>query len=112
MEFLINHTHKNIRCVSHIDDDRFEDTIKEWGWTTSDSYDFLDLVTDGTDAFDKILDWIENDKYSISEEDRHVFVYDYEDIADQYDEIMASQDGYSYDRGLVAWDNPVASFDW
>jgi hypothetical protein len=112
MEFIVNHTHKQIRSITSVKETELSDFLAKAGWLETDKFDVVFLEHDGIDAFYKMLGWIEDDKYHISDEDRCVFAYDSDDLSEEFEESMVRSRTYSCERGFSGWDEPGAAFDW
>lgn len=110
MEFMINHTRKEIRDMTQMNENNIGSFLTKWGWNDNDDVEIIHI--DGFDGFDRILGLIEDDKYFITEEDRCLFAYDAAELADDFEEVMSQSSVYSCERGFAGWDEPGASFDW
>jgi hypothetical protein len=110
MEFLINHTRKEIRHMTNMNENNIGFFLTKWAWKDDDDVEIVHM--DWVEGFERILDLIEDEKYFITEEDRAPFAYDAVDLAYDYEDVMSQSSAYSCERGFAGWDEPGASFDW
>ena len=104
MEFIVNHTRKEIRLLAS-KDKVVAEFMKIAGWSNDVRFDTIHLGVDDSDAYDKIVAWIEDGKYNISEEDGRMFAYESVAMSQADSESQSS-------RGFLGWDNPGEAFDW
>lgn len=110
MEFIINHTRKEIRNISQMSENNIALFLTTWGWKNDDDVEIIHM--DGYEGFDRILGLIEDSKYFITEEDRCPFAYDAAELEADFGEATSQSSGYSCERGFAGWDEPGATFDW
>jgi len=109
MEFVINHTHRQIRKLTNVSEIDIDAFLTENGWNGSDDADIVVLHEDTSHAFERVVSLIEDENYDIPSEFRGIFVFDQTAVSEAYDQERFD-DGASYE--FLGWDNPGAEFDW
>lgn len=109
MEFVINHTHRQIRKLTNVSEIDIEAFLTENGWNGPDDADIVILHEDTSQAFERVVSLIEDENYDIPSEFRGIFVFDQTAMSEAYDQEHFDH-GASYE--FLGWDNPGAEFDW
>ena len=109
MEFVINHTHRQIRKLTDLSALDIEAFLNENGWDGEDESDIVILHEDDSNVFERVVSLIEDENYDIPDEDRGIFIFDQTAVSEAYD-AQYLEEGTSYE--FQGWDNPGAEFDW
>ena len=110
MEFVINHTRRQIRKLTNVSDLDIEAFLNENGWNGEDESDIVILHEDDSNVFERVVSLIEDENYDIPDEFRGIFVFDQTAMSDAYDAEYLEEDSPTYE--FQGWDNPGAEFDW
>ena len=111
MDFLVNNTHKSIRCVSGIPLENVNAFLNENKWSPDDDYHMFCLNTDEDEVFDYIVELIEDFDYDIPADQRPKFIFDQELISAAYDAETARLETYYNPRAEIMWDESDFSMD-
>ena len=109
MEFVINHTRKQIRKITNLSELDIEAFVNENGWDGGDDSEIAVLHENNNGIFERMVSLVEDEDYDIPDEYRDVFVFDQTLISEAYD-AQQFDEGPEYE--FMGWDNPGASFDW
>jgi hypothetical protein len=109
MEFVINHTRRQIRQLTNLSDLDIETFLIDNDWEGSDDADIMILHEDTTCAFERVVALIEDENYDIPDDIRGIFIFDQSALSEAYDAEYV-EEGPTYE--FLGWDNPGASFDW
>jgi len=109
MEFVINHTRRQIRKLTNVSELDIEAFLNENGWDGGDDADIAVLHEDTSYAFENVVSLIEDEGYDIPDEDRGIFIFDQTQLSEAYDAEYLDE-GPIYE--FLGWDNPGAEFDW
>ena len=109
MEFVINHTRRQIRKLTNVSELDTEAFVIDNGWDAADDAEIAVLHENNNGVFERMVSLVENEDYDIPEEYRDVFVYTESMISDAYDAQQLDEDPCDE---FMGWDNPGASFDW
>ena len=109
MEFVINHTRRQIRKITNVSELDTETFVIENGWHADDDAEIAVVHDDNNGVFERMVSLVENENYDIADEYRDLFVFNEKMISDAYDAQQVDEE--SYDE-FMGWDNPGASFDW
>ena len=110
MEFVINHTRRQIRKLTNVSELDIEAFLNENGWNGEDESDIVTLHEDDSNVFERVASLIEDENYDIPDEFRGIFVLDQTAMSDAYDAEYLEEDSPTYE--FQGWDNPGAEFDW
>ena len=109
MEFVINHTRRQIRKLTNVSELDIETFLINNGWEGSDDADIMILHEDTSYAFERVVALIEDENYDIPDDIRGIFIFDESAVSEAYDaEYVQESPTYEF----LGWDNPGASFDW
>jgi hypothetical protein len=109
MEFVINHTRRQIRKLTNVSELDTEAFVTENGWHADDDAEIAVVYDDNNGVFERMVSLVENENYDIADEYRDMFVFNEKMISDAYDAQPVDEE--PYDK-FMGWDNPGASFDW
>jgi hypothetical protein len=109
MEFVINHTRKQIRKITNLSELDIEAFVIENGWAPGDDGEIAVVHEENNGVFERMVSLVENENYDIPEEFRDIFVYNETLMSQAYDSQVLDEDPC---QEFMGWDNPGASFDW
>jgi len=109
MEFVINHTRRQIRKITDVSELDIEAFLTDNGWNGEDEADIAVLHEGDTNVFDSIVSLIEVQDYDIPSDCRSIFIFDQTQVSEAYDSENFNQ---SFTYEFLGWDAPGAAFDW
>jgi len=108
MEFVINHTRRQIREFTNVSETDVDAYMSLYGWEDTDDAEVVKLKDDSQEEWDTIARLIVESDYDIPEVFLELFVPDQTRISEEYD-ALPEEDPTDEFQG---WDNPSAAFDW
>ena len=109
MEFVINHTRRQIRKLTNVSELDIDAFLNDNGWDGEDEADITTLNDDNNTVFDNIVSLIEDHDYHIPADCRDIFIFDQTQVSEAYD-AECLDEGSTYE--FLGWDTPAAAFDW
>ena len=108
MEFVINHTRRQIREFTNVSETDVDACMNLYGWEDTDDAEVVTLKDDSEEEWDTITRLIVDADYDIPEVFLELFVPDQTRMSEEYD-AQPEEDPTDEFQG---WDTPGAAFDW
>lgn len=110
MEFVINHTRRQIRECTNVSETEIDSYIRQHGWDESDDAEVVALNDDSHETWYLIESLIQDSEYDIPEVFLGLFIPDQTQMSEDYDAQQEDSPTPIYE--FPGWDNPGADFDW
>lgn len=102
MEYIVNHSKREIRSMCDITLSNIAEFIENEKWSAEDSYEFITIDDDEDESYSHLIDLINNSGFNIPDHYHPEFIFAQDYTADEYDAASSLLELYN-PRTEVMW---------